>query len=145
MAKNRVGDNMQVQLQEVLQRILEKLYKVGLISDYIVKHGTDGIWTYRKRASGIAECWGKQTITNSTWSAWGNAYVSSVIAKVSYPFTFIEIPDEIITIATPAGSSYPLIYSDNTTTSSGRAQTVRPGTGSTITIEYHYRVCGKWK
>lgn len=27
-------------------------------ADYIVEQGTDGIWTYRKWNSGIAECWG---------------------------------------------------------------------------------------
>ena len=27
--------------------------------DYIVEQGTEGIWTYRKWASGISECWGE--------------------------------------------------------------------------------------
>ena len=27
------------------------------VADYIVEQGTDGIWTYRKWNSGIAECW----------------------------------------------------------------------------------------
>ena len=121
------------------------LKQVSGIADYIVEEGTSGIWSYRKWNSGIAECWGKQTISNATWNAWGNAYVSLVISGVEYPFTFIETPDEIMTVSTPAGSCYPLIYADNTTTTSGRAQTVRPGTGSTTAITYHYRICGRWK
>ena len=32
------------------------------ISDYVVAQGTNGIWTYRKWNSGIAECWGNTTI-----------------------------------------------------------------------------------
>ena len=28
------------------------------VGDYVVEQGTDGIWTYRKWNSGIAECWG---------------------------------------------------------------------------------------
>lgn len=31
--------------------------------DFVVSHGTDGIWTYRKWDSGIAECWGIWTGT----------------------------------------------------------------------------------
>jgi hypothetical protein len=31
--------------------------------DYIVEQGTDGIWTYRKWNSGVAECWGNPTVT----------------------------------------------------------------------------------
>ena len=40
----------------------------GISDDYIVDHGTDGIWTYRKWASGVAECWGTKsdTVTMST-------------------------------------------------------------------------------
>lgn len=30
-------------------------------SDYVIEQGTDGIWTYRKWESGVAECWGIKT------------------------------------------------------------------------------------
>ena len=44
-------------------------------SDYVVEQGTDGIWTYRKWASGIAECWGKTEIQNADISfPWGAGY-----------------------------------------------------------------------
>lgn len=42
------------------------------LADYVAEQGTDGIWTYRKWNSGIAECWGTYTWTNTEWSAWGN-------------------------------------------------------------------------
>lgn len=32
--------------------------------DYIVEEGIDGIWTYRKWASGISECWGLKQVDN---------------------------------------------------------------------------------
>lgn len=38
-----------------LKKILQRL---KIISDFVVETGTDGIWTYEKRNSGIAECWG---------------------------------------------------------------------------------------
>lgn len=39
-------------IKALLTRILE-----ALSVDYIVEEGSDGIWTYRKWNSGIAECW----------------------------------------------------------------------------------------
>lgn len=39
--------------------------------DYIVEQGVDGIWTYRKWNSGIAECWGKLDITYTGVSNFG--------------------------------------------------------------------------
>lgn len=37
-------------------------------SDYVIEQGTDGIWTYRKWNSGIAECWERREIGNTTFS-----------------------------------------------------------------------------
>uniref|UniRef100_UPI00307C3867 DUF859 family phage minor structural protein n=1 Tax=Vescimonas sp. TaxID=2892404 RepID=UPI00307C3867 len=51
-----------------------------LAADYIVSQGTSGIWTYRKWASGVAECWleSELTLTGSTPVANmnGSAYLS---------------------------------------------------------------------
>lgn len=43
------------------------------MADYIVEQGTDGIWTYRKWASGIAECWGKTEVASYTYAANGGS------------------------------------------------------------------------
>ena len=45
--------------------------------DYIVEQGTSGIWTYRKWNSGIAECWGRITISGLT-------------TTTNLPFTFAD-------------------------------------------------------
>ena len=62
-------------------------YKVGgtAIADYIVEQGTSGIWTYRKWASGIAECWG-------TYSKEIAANTVDINNYITYPFTFINKP-----------------------------------------------------
>lgn len=57
--------------------------------DYIVEQGTSGIWTYRKWASGIAECWATTTISG-TWSTWSGHYFIEGI--YTYPFTFVSRP-----------------------------------------------------
>lgn len=43
-------------------------------TDYVVEEGTDGIWTYRKWNSGIAECWGRVTVASRTYTANGGYY-----------------------------------------------------------------------
>ena len=57
--------------------------------DYIVEQGTSGIWTYRKWNSGVAECWGKGTISG-TWTAWGSVY--HIEKTFDYPFAFASVP-----------------------------------------------------
>lgn len=48
------------------------------IADYIVEQGTDGIWTYRKWNSGIAECWGvTASASRSITSSYGYGYYSA--------------------------------------------------------------------
>lgn len=46
--------------------------------DYIVEQATSGIWTYRKWSSGVAECWGIQSLgTKAITSAYGNGFYAS--------------------------------------------------------------------
>lgn len=41
------------------------------VNDYIVEQATDGFWTYRKWASGIAECWKTETYSFTPNEKWG--------------------------------------------------------------------------
>jgi hypothetical protein len=70
--------------------------KVGgkTVDDYVVEHGTSGIWTYRKWASGIAECWGtSDTVTMDSWKEWGGMYTAAnVIPSYNYPVQFTSAP-----------------------------------------------------
>lgn len=43
------------------------------LADYVVEQGTDGIWTYRKWNSGIAECWGYTSVPSATYNANGGS------------------------------------------------------------------------
>lgn len=56
-------------------------------SDYVVANGVNGIWTYRKWNSGVAECWGNHTDSNINIStAWGNIFDSNKIyGTIYYP------------------------------------------------------------
>lgn len=56
------------------------------MADYIVEQGTSGIWTYRKWASGVAECWGVYTISNAVCNtAWGQIYETANYYYTSFP------------------------------------------------------------
>lgn len=63
--------------------------------DYVVEHGTDGIWTYRKWASGIAECWGKYNWTSvNITNTWGSMYTGTPSpATIDFPTgLFVDAP-----------------------------------------------------
>lgn len=66
-------------------------------ADYVVEQGTDGIWTYRKWNSGIAELWGTYTGTSVTPTAWGNIYASDAFPRIDYPFAFTSAPQVQVT------------------------------------------------
>ena len=48
------------------------------VMDFVVEQGTIGIWTYRKWASGVAECWGKpsQSVASSGTFLGANAFAA---------------------------------------------------------------------
>lgn len=62
--------------------------------DYIVECGVDGIWTYRKYASGLAECWCRKSVVTAITNAWGSLYTSGALdaLNIAYPFAFVDIP-----------------------------------------------------
>ena len=131
---------------DIKKVIKDILVKLNLIADYVVEQGTSGIWTYRKWNSGIAECWGNTTYTQSSnFGAWGNNYISSVISPKAYPFTFIENPNEIIYVSSPSGSGWSLPY-NGTTSASGAVHITRPASGgSNVIWQIRYEVKGFWK
>lgn len=59
-------------------------------NDYIVEQNTSGIWTYRKWASGIAECWGNIEYINIATSV---ALTSiPITCNKAYPIVFTKLP-----------------------------------------------------
>lgn len=86
-----------------------------LAADYIVSQGTSGIWTYRKWASGVAECWleSELTITGSTPVANmnGSAYLSYV--DVDLPFTFKTQPRGVANGVLGTGTGFVNVWCRN--------------------------------
>lgn len=123
----------------------------GSAVDYVETQGTSGIWTYRKWHSGIAECWGRKTVSTAVTSAWGNVYTSGGLTalNVAYPFTFKELPT-LTTNLTCNGYGAILMAPGTTphasTTSTGIFEICR-GTAVTNSVAYivNYHAIGKWK
>jgi hypothetical protein len=64
------------------------------ITDFPIEEGTDGIWSYRKWHSGIAECWGLYPITGAAiTTAWGSLYETAINYQQNFPKgLFIDTP-----------------------------------------------------
>ena len=64
----------------------------GNLADYVVEQGTSGVWTYRKWASGVAECWAKITQTVTPGDAWeGTLNLAPYVITVTTPIEFTGI------------------------------------------------------
>lgn len=64
----------------------------GVAVDLVIEQGTSGIWRYRKWSSGIAECWGKQTVSiNFGQQIASSLYTSGNMTSTPYPDIFTSI------------------------------------------------------
>ena len=112
-----------------------------LIPDYIVSQGVSDIWTYRKWASGVAECWGQPSKSVASSGTFLGADVFS---------TYFSLPAGLFTSVTEAnvnpklGSGYAIPAYINATNASIGVDALANNSG-TQTFSAHISVKGKWK
>ena len=114
-------------------------------ADYVVEQGTDGIWTYRKWASGIAECWGDTgVITITNYNTYNNMY--GYMTSVTLPQgLFINAP--IFTYSAYVDNGFALTGTVNTgshTTTTLALYALSSATGSKPT-RWLVDAKGRWK
>ena len=110
--------------------------------DTVVAQGTSGIWTYRKWASGIAECWATQTETLSNSFTTDNKY-GYVFPSLSFPFSFTASP--VMAFSGKVGTAAAFLgYSNVASTAILSCQILTLLSGSQ-TCEARYYVVGRWK
>lgn len=64
----------------------------GNLADYVMEQGTSGAWTYRKWASGVAECWANITQTVTPGQSWaGTLNLAPYVIGVTTPIEFTSI------------------------------------------------------
>lgn len=116
----------------------------GVPLNYIVEEGTAGIWTYRKWADGLAECWCRKAYTGDTDDTWGSLY-GLVCTPPDYPNIFTEAPVTCKDIAQNTGSSCWLSgWSAASITNPGKFALLRP-TSASLNVTVSFFAIGKWK
>lgn len=113
--------------------------------DWIVEQGTDGIWTYRKWQSGIAECWGNTGIvTVLNYNTYNNMY--GYMYEVAFPQDlFSSVP--VVAYSAYVGNGFALTGSINTggySTTSFRMYALGSASGSQPT-RWVIEAKGRWK
>ena len=116
-------------------------------ADYVVEWGKDETWTWRKYASGIAECWATITKNDTVSNAFGQLNLSYQSLLLDYPFEFLEQP---IVTASATSEGYTLLtaLSGGSTTKTPFVNAVRPSSVSItekINLEFSIHAVGRWK
>ncbi len=115
-------------------------------ADIVVEQGISGIWTYRKWASGVAECWGvTDAISADVSQSWGSLYYGIISEQQAYPFAFIGDPP--VVLASQKAISYDWLlctYLQGETTKSPSYYAIRPSS-ATVTGAVYIHAIGKWK
>lgn len=132
-------------VMNLFQRVKALEYELGLIADYAVERGTSGIWTYRKWASGDAECWGTTSKVANINNAQGNIYTSPELTE-TYPSTlFTDI--KAVEVSKGSFDSNSGIFGSawNLDAHTVRATVFRGNSSTNNTINLSFHVLGKWK
>lgn len=101
-------------------------------ADYITEEGTEGIWTWRKWASGVAECWGTMTQNITSWSQWGTLYEGIASTHTAtYPNgLFTSTPDFWANSKGNSVGAFTETFSVGSSTTTPQIYAVRPTTGN---------------
>ena len=120
----------------------------GTAADYVVEQGAEGIWTYRKWASGTVECWGALSCSNiAVDSAWGGVYESTG-QKLTFPSGLFTAAPEYCSITYGGGSEAALsieIDSEPTASQTQRFYFTRGSSGTITSAKVQIHAIGRWK
>ena len=115
--------------------------------DYITEEGTEGIWTWRKWASGVAECWGTMTQNITSWSQWGTLYEGIASTHTAtYPNgLFTSTPNLWASHKGSVIGCFVEVYGQGSATTTPQVYAVRPTTSQTPTVYFSLYAKGVWK
>ena len=111
------------------------------VADHIIEQGINGIWTYRKWANGVAECWGQPSKSVASSGTFLGAYAFST--HFSLPSGIFASVDEA-NVNPTVGSGY-AIPAYIAATNESIAVDALSNNSDTQTFSAHISVKGKWK
>lgn len=121
----------------------------GAFADKVIEQGTSGIWTYRKWASGIAECWGITDEATLSYASWGGVYEARICDAISFPTNlYITVPTVVANAIPTSGSaimSLEFTGAGLTASQIPPLYAIRPSTVSGSKACAHIHVIGRWK
>lgn len=135
------NSNMDI-IDEAIKTLLER-YNTEV--DWVVEQKTEGIWTWRKWNSGIAECWGYESKTFAVTSSYGGHYYTST--SVSLPAgLFTSVKSANVNRAGGTTSTSLSITSMNKCSKDSLNYYIFNATSlSEFTCNVSYEVKGRWK
>ena len=113
--------------------------------DHVVEEGTNGIWTYRKWSSGIAECRGihvQEDVAITT--AWGTLFESPGYVVDLPSGLFVETPQFSIAL-TGSGGVMLETYSEGSATQTPHMCAIRPFAMTLDIVNTSIIAYGRWK
>lgn len=126
------------------------LTKANAIVDYIQETGTSGIWTYEKRASGKAECWGvsKLSVSANGWNGSGSTYY--INGSEAFPAgLFTDAPELWVHPGNDNLGGNLFIYAakhEPVTAATAKYRLMRSSNfGQAVTIDVNLHAIGIWK
>ena len=120
----------------------------GKIADFPTAEGTDGIWSYRKWHSGIAECWGLYPITGAAITTpWGSLYETAINYQLSFPTgLFADAPIAHYFAQTSNGGGCLTLETVGETTKEQTCSLFPTrATPQTVDLTIAIRAIGRWK
>lgn len=124
------------------------------LSDFVIETGTtemgtNGVWYWRKWASGRAECIGQRNFgIMAITTAWGGLYRSAVLTQALPADLFAQTP-EVINITLESSNFGGWIVKHETSNPSDSATgsfiVVRPASATLSTSYVSFNVIGRWK
>lgn len=115
--------------------------------DYIVEENTNGIWTYRLWASGVAECWGRQQFNGIVCNtAWGNGagYYGTISSIPNYPIEFLSYPTVNITLQSQSSRGLGAFTNSYSVTNIGEITLWSPASYSSVNTTVNIHALGEW-
>lgn len=112
--------------------------------DHVVEEGTSGIWTYRKWANGIAECWGVHTSSFAITGTYGNLYYAN-LGNVALPSGLFIVTPVIVATRRETGSLTGLVSVSLGASTSAISGYVFDSKSETITASIAFYAIGRYK